>query len=91
MITSVPSPMDRLADRLRGRWGRWIDSLCAELPEPPRATVSHPDSVRGLPAVLRQLERGSVAGSQREIAKTLGTSRATVQRAQRVLRLADIP
>ena len=93
MIVSVPSPMERLADRLRGRWARWIDSLCVELPdplEPPRSTVSRPEP-RGLPRVLQDLQRGAVSGSQRDIAKTLGTSRATVQRAQRVLRLADIP
>ena len=73
MIASVPSPMDRFAERLRGRWARWIDSLCADLPdppEPPRSTVSRPEP-RGLPAVLRQLERG-ISGSQREIAEDVG-------------------
>ena len=93
MLASVPSPMDRLADRLRGRWSRWIDSLCVDPPEPrepSRASVSRPEP-RGLPRVLQDLQKGDLHGSQRALAKTLGTSRATVQRAQRVLRLADIP
>jgi hypothetical protein len=93
MIAAIPSPMDGLTERLRGRWARWVDSLCVELPdppEPPRSTVSRPEP-HGLPRVLQDLQRGAVSGSQRDIAKMLGTSRATVQRAQRVLRLADIP
>ena len=85
MIAAVPSPMERLAGRLRGRFERWIDGLCVDPP------VMPPEPARGLPRVLRELERGNVVGSQREIAKTLGTSRATVQRAQRFRKLENIP
>lgn len=59
-------------------------------PEPTKAT---PDArPRGLPRVLQDLvEMGNPDMPQRKLAKTLGTSRATVQRAQRILKLDCIP
>jgi hypothetical protein len=44
-----------------------------------------PEVKRGLPAVLTALQAGAVRGSQRKIARALGTSKSTVLRAQRTL------
>jgi hypothetical protein len=100
MITHVAGPTERLVRRLQGRWAHWIDSMCSDdppeppvsrrsRPEPPRATPE--PELRGLPAVLRRLEQGDLTGSQRDLAQRLGTSRATVQRARKILNLANIP
>lgn len=100
MISHVPGPTERLMRRLATRWELWLDSCFAvaagapsrpvSQPEPPRAAPDPRE--RGLPRVLQDLvQMGNPDLPQRKLAKTLGTSRATVQRAQRALRLQDIP
>jgi len=48
MITHVPTPFDRLMERLTARFGAWLDTLCADQPEPesgrcPSRRASVPD------------------------------------------------
>ena len=88
MITHVPTPFDRLMERLAARFGAWLDSLCIDQMEeraggvPAGATAPPPPPTKGLPAVLRALEQGA-DGSVRQPARDLGSSKSTVQRAKR--------
>ena len=86
MISHVPTPFDRLMERLAARFGAWLDTLCVDqaearaggVPVAPRALPP----TKGLPAVLRALEQGA-DGSVRQLARDLGSSKSTVQRAKR--------
>jgi IclR helix-turn-helix domain len=85
MITHVPGPFERLKERLAYRFSTWLDTLCADQPEPkvggvPAAAPLPP--TKGLPAVLRALEQGA-DGSVRRLARDLGSSKSTVHRAKR--------
>jgi hypothetical protein len=93
MISHVPGPMDRLAARMRDRFERWLDGICADPPAPPDRgpqPVVHAvqPPLRGVPALIaKALEGGTVSGlSQREIARRFNTSKTSVQRAQRMVR-----
>jgi hypothetical protein len=87
MISHVPTPLDRLMERLAARFGAWLDTLCADPAEavgggvPAAASPALPPT-KGLPAVLRALEQGA-DGSVRQLARDLGSSKSTVQRAKR--------
>jgi hypothetical protein len=85
MITHVPTPLDRLMERLAARFGAWLDTLCADETAAraggvPAAAPLPP--TKGLPAVLRALEKGA-DGSVRQLARDLGSSKSTVHRAKR--------
>ena len=92
MITHVQGPFERLKERLAYRFSTWLDTLCADQPEPkvggvPAAAPLPP--TKGLPAVLRALEQGA-DGSVRRLARDLGSSKSTVHRAKRKM-LAHVP
>ncbi len=86
MITHVPTPFDRLMERLAARFGAWLDTLCVEQTEARAGGVpagaAAPPPTKGLPAVLRALEQRA-DGSVRQLARDLGSSKSTVQRANR--------
>ena len=49
MITHVPTPFDRLMERLAARFGAWLDTLCVEQTEARAAG--------GVPGRLRRRRR----------------------------------
>ena len=85
MISHVPTPFDRLMERLAVRFGAWLDTLCVDQTEAKAGGVpagAPLPPTKGLPAVLRALEQGA-EGSVRQLARDLGSSKSTVQRAKR--------
>jgi hypothetical protein len=95
MISHVPGPIERLAQRTRGRFVAWLDSLCAEGDEPIVITIAVVQSAKArgrkratpLQKVADRIVAagGELEGSYDTLGQRLGMSKGAAYRALNAL------